>query len=62
LHTLEEPWKCGIDMGHFMFGSAQHGYGNEMLAALADHLLEISGSVRRDIRDFFIGGSDVVGD
>ena len=53
LHTLDAPWKCRVDVGHFMFGSAQHGYGNEMLAALADFLLEISNGERRDIRDYF---------
>jgi len=53
LHTLDAPWKCRVDVGHFMFGSAQHGYGNEMLAALAEYLLEISDGNRRDVRDYF---------
>jgi|APSaa5957512622_1039677.scaffolds.fasta_scaffold70489_2 uncharacterized protein len=53
LHTLEAPWKCQVDVGPFMIGSALHGYGSDMLAALADYLLEISDGVRRDVRDYF---------
>lgn len=55
LHTLDEPWKCYVDVGHFMIGSAQHGYGIDLFGDIADYLLEISDGLKRDIRDFFPG-------